>query len=119
MRTTLLAVALASLLLTACGQGPQGLEGQAGPQGERGAVGPTGPMGPKGDPGTQGPPGLRGESSPGSKFRMVVGDKTVSCNADEVLVSIACSTGAPDGPSCPKASTTRGLCMGIPSQQFQ
>jgi Collagen triple helix repeat (20 copies) len=119
MRTALLAVALASLLLAACGQGPQGIPGKVGPPGERGATGPAGPMGPQGYPGALGPPGPRGESSPGSRLRMVVGDKTVSCNDDEVLVSIVCSAGAPDGPRCPAATTTRGVCMGEPSQKYQ
>src|SRR5215472_7983806 len=43
------------------------------------------------------------------QLRIVSGEKTVSCNADEVLVSVICSEGAPDGAGCSAGSPT-GLC---------
>jgi hypothetical protein len=102
-------MALATFLLVAC-SGPQGPQGQAGAPGEKGAAGPAGPTGPKGD---QGPPGPMGPPGPAgvTGFRIVSGEKTVSCNDGEVLVSVVCSTGAPDGAECPSATTTTGLCM--------
>ena len=42
--------------------------------------------------------------------RIVSGEKTVSCNADEVLVSVICSEGSPDRTGCSAGSPT-GLCM--------
>ena len=42
--------------------------------------------------------------------RIVSGEKTVSCNADEVLVRVVCSEGVPDGAGCSAGSPT-GLCM--------
>ena len=109
MRIALGTIALATFLLVAC-SGPQGPQGQAGLPGEKGAAGPAGPMGPKGD---QGPPGPMGPPGPAgiTGFRIVSGKKTVGCNEDEVLVSVLCSAGAPDGAECPTASTTTGLCM--------
>jgi len=109
MRIAFGAVALATFLLVAC-SGPQGPQGQAGAPGEKGDAGPAGPTGPKGD---QGPPGPMGPPGPAgiTGFRIVSGDKTVGCNEDEVLVSVVCSAGAPDGAECPAASTTTGLCM--------
>jgi hypothetical protein len=44
------------------------------------------------------------------QLRIVSGEKTVSCNTDEVLVSVICSEGAPDGAGCSAGSPT-GLCM--------
>jgi hypothetical protein len=44
-------------------------------------------------------------------LRIVSGEKKVSCNADEVLVSVVCSEGAPDGTGCSAGSTTTGVCM--------
>jgi hypothetical protein len=87
MRMAVGAMALASLLV-AC-SGPQG------PQGQKGDQGPPGPPGPGGSAG----------------FRIVSGEKTVSCNEDEVLVSVVCSAGAPDGAGCSAGSTITGLCM--------
>jgi hypothetical protein len=43
------------------------------------------------------------------QLRIVSGEKTVSCNADEVLVSVICSEGSPDGTGCSAGSPT-GLC---------
>jgi len=43
------------------------------------------------------------------QLRIVSDEKTVSCNADEVLVSVICSEGAPDGAGCSAGSPT-GLC---------
>ena len=112
MRTAPLSVALLGLLLAAC-SGPQGPQGQAGAPGERGPAGPAGsmgPPGPKGDPGPQGqagPPGPAGSAG----LRLVTGEKTVACGENEVLVSVVCSAGAPDGAGCPAATTTTGLCM--------
>ena len=102
-------MALATFLLVGC-SGPQGPQGQAGAPGEKGAAGPAGPTGPKGD---QGPPGPMGPPGPAgvTGFRIVSGEKTVGCNDDEVLVSVVCSAGTPDGAGCPAATTTTGLCM--------
>ena len=108
-------MALATFLLVAC-SGPQGPQGQAGPPGEKGAKGDQGPPGAKGDQGPpgakgdQGPPGLAG-SAGSAGLRIVSGEGTVSCNDDEVLVSVVCSAGAPDGAGCSAGSTTTGLCM--------
>jgi hypothetical protein len=102
-------MALATFLLVAC-SGPQGPQGQAGAPGEKGAKGDQGlpgPMGPKGDQGPPGPAGSAGTVG----LRIVSGEKTISCNEDEALVSVVCSTGAPDGAECPGASATTGLCM--------
>jgi hypothetical protein len=108
-------MALATFLLVAC-SGPQGPQGQAGPPGEKGAKGDQGPPGAKGD---QGPPGTKGDQGPpgpagsagSAGLRIVSGEGTVSCNDDEVLVSVVCSAGAPDGAGCSAGSTTTGLCM--------
>ena len=121
MRVAVGTVVLTTLLLVAC-SGPQGPQGQAGTPGEKGDAGPAGPMGPKGDQGPAGPIGQKGDQgSPGpigppgpagiTGFRIVSGEKTVGCNADEVLVSVVCSAGTPDGAECPAAGTTTGLCM--------
>ena len=59
-----------AVLLTACGQGQQGLKGEqgpAGPQGSKGEQGPPGPAGvtgPKGEQGLAGPAGPKGEQGP-------------------------------------------------------
>jgi hypothetical protein len=109
MRIALGAIALATVLLVGC-SGPQGPQGQAGPPGEKGEAGPAGPAGPKGDAGPPGPMGPAGSAGSGG-LRVVSGDKSVSCNEDEVLVSVVCSAGAPDGAGCSAGSTTTGLCM--------
>ena len=112
MKAMCLAVAVLSLVLASC-SGPQGPQGQAGPQGQQGAAGPpgpTGPAGPAGPKGPEGPPGPAGASGPA--FHVVTGElKTVACGDNEVLVSIVCSAGAPDGPSCAAGTTMTGLCM--------
>jgi len=120
MRVAVGTVVLTTLLLVAC-SGPQGPQGQAGAPGEKGEAGPAGPMGPKGDQGPPGPMGPKGDQGPSGSmgppgpasitgFRIVSGEKKVGCNEDEVLVSVVCSAGAPDGAECP-AGTTTGLCM--------
>ena len=43
------------------------------------------------------------------QLRIVSGEKTVSCNADEVLIRVICSEGSPDGAGCSAGSPT-GLC---------
>ena len=90
-------MALASFLLVAC-SGPQGPQGQAGPPGEKGAKGDQGPTGPTGSAGSAG-------------LRIVSGVKTVNCSDDEVLVSLLCSAGVPDGAGCSAGVTATGLCM--------
>jgi len=54
------------------------------------------------------PPAAAGKNK---QLRIVSGEKKVSCNADEVLVSVVCSEGAPDGAGCSAGSTTTGVCM--------
>ena len=102
-------MALASFLLVAC-SGPQGPQGQAGPPGQKGEKGDQGSPGPKGD---QGPPGVAGSAgSAGSAgLRIVSGVKIVNCSDDEVLVSLLCSAGVPDGAECSAGVTATGLCM--------
>jgi hypothetical protein len=102
-------MALATFLLVAC-SGPQGPQGQAGATGEKGPKGDQGPPGPKGDQGPPGPAGSAGSAGTAG-LRIVSGERTVSCNDDEVLVSVVCSAGAPDGAGCSAGSTTTGLCM--------
>jgi len=80
-----------------------GCEQKPGPPGPQGAVGPAGPPGPNGDVGPQGSAGP-------AAMRVVVGEQNASCGDDETLVSIVCSSGAPNGASCPSASQTTGLC---------
>jgi hypothetical protein len=47
-------------------------------------------------------------------MRVVQADGTVSCDANETLVSVFCpSGGAPDGAKCGTAPTT-GLCLKKP-----
>ena len=105
MRAAFLCVALLSLVLAGC-------EGRPGPQGQAGAQGPPGPAGPEGPKGDPGPSGQAG-------FRVVVGEKNVECADNEVLVSVVCSAGAPDGPKCPEANTTTGLCLQGSTPQHQ
>jgi hypothetical protein len=109
MRIAVGIIALATVLLVGC-SGPQGPQGQAGPPGEKGEAGPAGPAGPKGDAAPLGPTGSSGSAATAG-LRIVSGEKSVSCNDDEVLVSLICSAGAPDGSQCPTASATTGLCM--------
>ena len=122
MKVAVGTVALATFLLVAC-SGPQGPQGQAGPPGEKGVKGdqgPTGPTGAKGDQGPPGPTGPKGDqglpgpagSAGSTGLRIVTGEGTVSCTDDEVLVSVVCSTGAPDAARCSAGSKqTTGLCM--------
>ena len=101
MRHFAVLIAICSLVLVGCEQKP-------GPPGPQGSAGPPGPPGPKGDVGPQGPAGPQ-ESK--AVMRVVVGEKNVSCEGDETLVSVVCSSGAPDGASCPSARETTGLCV--------
>ena len=126
-------VALLGLVLASC-SGPQGPQGQAGPpgpagpKGEAGAAGLAGPQGPAGSkgeagaPGPAGPPGPQGTQGPqgevgpagpagSSQFRVVTSSSgPVTCNDDEVLVSVVCSSGAADGAACSTGSSATGLC---------
>ena len=108
MKTVILGVALLALSLAGCEQKP-GPQGQAGPQGPQGLAGPPGPPGPQGAAGPAGPKGDPG--MPGRELRVVVGEKAVTCNDGETLVSVVCSAGAPDGANCPNATQTTGLCV--------
>src|ERR1700709_2533600 len=109
----------ASLSLAACGkapgprgdpgsqgpagpQGAQGIQGVAGSQGQTGAQGPQGPQGAPGEKGGKGEKGDKGDA--GTPVRVVQADGPVSCEANEILVSIVCpSGGAPDGAKCTTA----------------
>ena len=96
--------------------GPQGLIGSQGPQGDAGAQGPAGPTGQRGDPGPQGPPGPPGAAASTtdlatSGLRVLSGRDSAACAEGEILVSLVCSTGVPDGNKCPTGSSVTGLCM--------
>jgi hypothetical protein len=71
-----------------------------------GPAGPPGSTGPKGDPGAA---GAKGDPGPAG-LRLVVGDN-VACGQDEVLVSLVCPSGAPDGGRCAAGGSATGLCM--------
>jgi collagen triple helix repeat protein len=119
----LLAVGL-SLSLAACGrdpgpkgdpgaQGPAGPQGAQGIQGVAGVQGPTGAQGPQGPQGTPGEKGEKGEAAAVS-VRAIQADGSVSCEANETLVSVFCpSGGAADGAKC-GTSPTVGLCLKKP-----
>jgi hypothetical protein len=114
MKPIFFTVALLSLVLAGCEQkpgppGPKGQTGAPGPQGQQSAVGPAGPPGPKGDPGPQGPPGPPGQGV--RQLHVVVGQNTAVCDLGETLVSIVCSSGAPDGANCPQGVQATGLCI--------
>ena len=106
--------------------GPQGPIGSQGAQGEGGTQGPAGPSGQRGEAGVQGPPGPPGAVGPPGppgpagiatqteakvQMRTVTGAESVSCNETEVLVSVICSSGAPDGTKCAPGATATGLCI--------
>jgi hypothetical protein len=115
----LLAVGLA-LTLAACGRDPgpkgdPGPQGPAGPQGAQGIQGVPGTQGPVGAQGPQGPQGKSGEKGDkgdtGANLRSVQADGTVSCEANETLVSVFCpGGGVSDGAKCGTAPTV-GLCL--------
>ena len=102
-------------------QGAQGIQGVAGQQGQAGAQGPQGPQGAPGEKGAPGAAGDKGEK--GDKgdrgeaalagLRVVQGDISVACEANETLVSILCTSGAADGAKCPTAPAV-GLCLKKP-----
>ena len=114
-------------------QGPGGPAGPAGPQGEAGTQGPAGAQGAAGTKGDKGDKGDRGEVGPGgpagpagprgpagvatSNLRgFDASGETVTCNADEVLVSALCKGGGAatlqnNGASCTGATGIVGICM--------
>jgi|GraSoiStandDraft_41_1057321.scaffolds.fasta_scaffold7741743_1 hypothetical protein len=84
--------------------GPQGPQGAQGPKGEKGDPGQPG----VGPPGIAGPKGEKGDPAPAT-FRVVTGNPTVSCADNEILASLVCAVGAPDGAKC--TSDAVGLCV--------
>ncbi|MBC7576805.1 hypothetical protein [Tardiphaga sp.] len=93
--------------------GPQGAQGVQGIPGVQGQAGAQGPQGPQGAPGTPGEKGDKGEAAPVT-LRAVQADGSVSCEANETLVSLFCpSGGVPDGMKC-ATSPTVGLCLKKP-----
>lgn len=103
MRIAFVAAMLLGLVLVDC-SGPQGPQGKAGPPGPQGVAGSAGVPGPKGDAGPAGAPG-------NTTFRIVTAAGPVACDANEVLVSIICSSGTPYGNQCPAQTTATGLCV--------
>ena len=108
-----------ALLLSACGQGPQGPKGEQGPPGPQGAKGDQGPpgppgvagaraeqgqpgpQGPKGEQGPPGPQGAKGDQGPpgpaGPGLHVVRQDSCAStcklaCEAGETIASVTCSS---------------------------
>jgi len=41
---------------------------------------------------------------------VVTGTETIACEPTEVLVSLVCATGAPDGNKCAAGAAATGLC---------
>jgi len=92
-------------------QGAQGIQGVAGAQGQPGPQGPQGPQGAPGDKGPAGEKGDAGEAAPAGLRSVQIENGTVSCEANETLVSVFCPAGgAPDGAKC-GTSPTVGLCL--------
>jgi hypothetical protein len=82
--------------------------------GPPGPVGPAGTAGIKGDKGDKGEKGDNGVTAPAS-FRVVgTSGDTVTCNADEELVSLICKDGSPNGQKCPTPGGATGLCVRKP-----
>ena len=113
-----------ALSLAACGRDPgpkgePGPQGPAGPQGAQGVPGAQGLQGPQGAPGEKGEKGDKGDKGDKSdaatiKLGAVQSDGSVTCEANETLVSVFCpSGGAPDGAKCGTAPTV-GLCLQKP-----
>ena len=76
--------------------------------GVAGPAGLVGPRGEKGDKGDKGDAGARAAVA----YRVVQGSgDSVSCNADEELVSLVCKDGSPNGPKCPAGTGATGLCV--------
>jgi hypothetical protein len=76
-----------------------------------GAQGAEGSQDPKRDKGGPAPKAEKGDASQATVgiFRVVTGNPSVSCASNEILVSLVCSAGAPDGSKCPSQAV--GLCM--------
>jgi hypothetical protein len=95
--------------------GPQGPAGAQGAQGIQGVPGAQGPAGAQGAQGPQGKPGDKGDKrdkdNTGVNLRTVQVDGTVSCEANETLVSVFCpGGGSSDGAKCGTTPTV-GLCL--------
>jgi hypothetical protein len=84
--------------------------GALGPAGPTGAAGPKGDKGDKGDRGEKGDKGDAGAPAAVS-VRVVQGSgDSVSCEANEELVSLVCKEGSPNGQKCSSAAGATGLC---------
>jgi hypothetical protein len=92
-----------AVFLSACSQGPRGLQGAKGDQGPPGPAGPAGakgeqgPPGPQGAKGDQGPPGPPGAAASGLHVvRQDTCDSSncsLACGAGESLASVTCPQG--------------------------
>ena len=89
-----------AVFLSACSQGPRGLQGakgDQGPPGPAGAKGEQGPPGPQGAKGDQGPPGPPGAAASGLHVvRQDTCDSSncsLACGAGESLASVTCPQG--------------------------
>ena len=87
---------------------PQVPQASEGKQEYRDHPAPPGAVGPPGPPG---PPGIATQTEAKVQMRTVTGAESVSCNETEVLVSLVCSSGAPDGTKCAPGATATGLCI--------
>jgi len=109
---------------------PPGAKGEAGLQGPQGPPGPQGSQGPAGPAGPPGPPGPKGEAAvPGSQditgsvgatgghaqsLRIVTGQPSSSCRADETMIGVYCTSSATEIKSAPIIIPPRGArCLGI------
>ena len=129
---TIVLACLLSCALAGCFEGPQGPpggkgeQGAAGPPGPVGQAGPAGPPGAKGDPGPAGAPGAKGEAGPagppgaagaagaaGNKLRVLSGQVSNSCDADEALIAAYC---VGPTPRAPQMTPPRGANCATPDQ---
>jgi len=107
-------IVLAFIALGGCSKGDKGDTGAAGVAGPAGPAGPKGDKGDKGDRGDRGDKGDKGDPGPAAaaSFRIVQGSgNSVSCNANEELVSLICKDGSPNGQTCPAGNGAIGLCI--------
>ena len=123
---TIMLACLLSCALAGCFEGPQGPPGGKGEQGAAGPPGPVGQAGPagaKGEAGPAGAPGAKGEAGPagpagaagpaGSKLRVLSGQVSNSCDADETLIAAYCVGPAP---RAPQMTPPRGANCATPDQ---